>query len=133
MVSSFGVRDRGDAVVDREVRPPVLGQAAVVADRQGQGGGSRADSLRVAFHAKSAQDDIEALDQSAKLVAQLKQLALDSLQAFEFGEELEGGFASEPSRVTRAKHGHRAPKAGDLAGPGAPLHVASVANTCSSP
>jgi hypothetical protein len=66
--------------------------------------------------------DVEALDDSAELVAQLKQLALDGLQAFQLGEELEGRFASEPSRVTGAKHGHRASKAGDLAGPGRSLH-----------
>jgi hypothetical protein len=65
---------------------------------------------------------VEALDDSAELVAQLKQPTLDDLQAFELGEELEGGFACEPSRVTGAEHGHRAPKAGDLAGPRRSLH-----------
>jgi hypothetical protein len=77
----------------------------------------------VAFHRPGLRGcDVEALDDSAELVAQLKQLALDGLQAFQLGEELEGGFTSEPSRVTGAKHGHRAPKASDLAGPGRSLH-----------
>jgi hypothetical protein len=41
----------------------------------------------------SVECDVEALDDSAELVAQLKELALDDLRAFELGEELEGGFA----------------------------------------
>lgn len=65
---------------------------------------------------------VETLDDSAELVAQLKQLVLDGLQAFELGEELEGGFASEASGITRGEHRHRPPKPSDLAGPGRSLH-----------
>jgi hypothetical protein len=71
---------------------------------------------------RSPECDFEVLHDSTKLVAQLKQLALDGLQTLELGEELEGGLSSQAGGVSRGKHRHRPPKASDLAAPRRSLH-----------